>query len=94
MSVKIYIIKKGPADPFRGNWYTDEQVFSNSNDAIAKAAELTLHNYSEFKNSWEEFGYEWSVFEKTDSKEIKIWEGYKYINVSINNRSDLNSGII
>jgi hypothetical protein len=29
--------------------------------------------------SWEQFGYEWSVFEKEGDIEKKIWEGYKYI---------------
>ena len=94
MPDKTYIVKKGPADPFRGDWYTDEQTFVTIDKTIAAAGELTLNNYSEFENSWEEFGYEWSVFEKTDSSEIKIWEGYKYIKASQGNGNDLNAGMM
>jgi len=82
MAMKTYIVKKGPADPFRGNWYTDEQSFATLDEAIVKAAELTLANYEKFKNIWEEFGSEWSVFERENKIEKKIWEGFKYINQS------------
>jgi hypothetical protein len=76
---KIYVLKKGPADPFRGDWYIDEKSFTSADKAIAQAAALTLAEYSEYLMSWEQFGYEWSVFEKEGDIEKKIWEGYKYI---------------
>jgi hypothetical protein len=74
-----YLVKKGPADPFRGNWYVPEAEFSTQLEAIAKAASLALKSQRNLKNSWEEFGYEWSVFETDGNSETKIWEGYKYI---------------
>jgi hypothetical protein len=39
---KIYVLKKGPADPFRGDWYIDEKSFTSADKAIAQAAALTL----------------------------------------------------
>lgn len=77
--MKSYLLKKGPADPFRGDWYIHEVEFNELEKAIETAATLTHSNFPELKNSWEEFGYEWSVFEKIEHQEIKIWEGYKYI---------------
>jgi hypothetical protein len=38
-----------------------------------------LENFHQLKSSWAEFGYEWSVFERREESEKKIWEGYKYI---------------
>jgi hypothetical protein len=77
--MKCYLVKKGPADPFRGDWYIHEAEFIELEKAIQSAATLTFTNYLELKNSWGEFGYEWSVFEKNEPYEKKIWEGYKYI---------------
>lgn len=76
---KKYLVKKGPADPFRGDWYILEKEFTDHHQAIAFAAKLTLQNSEELKNSWEQFGYEYSVFELVGGIEKKIWEGYKYI---------------
>lgn len=72
-----YLVKRGPADPFRGNWYTEAMEFESLEEAIRTAAAKTLENFTELQNSWDEFGYEWSVFEKETGK--KIWEGYKFI---------------
>lgn len=77
--MKIFLVKKGPADPFRGDWYIHETEFKELEKAIQSAAALTIANFHELKNSWEEFGYEWSVFEKNGQHEKKIWEGYKYM---------------
>ena len=88
--MKRYFIKKGPADPFRGDWYVHEAEFSTQHEAIAAAASLTLKSLYELKNGWEEFGYEWSVFEHSENLEIKIWEGYKYIQ-QVNARGDVNN---
>jgi hypothetical protein len=72
-------VKKGAADPFRGNWYLPGSIFNTSSEAITLALNLTNENYVEFGRSWDEFGYEWSVFEESPSGEKKIWEGYKAI---------------
>ena len=77
--MKRYLLKKGPADPFRGDWYIQEAEFTSQQEVIEKAASLTLKSQHELKNNWEELGYEWSVFENEDNSETKIWEGYKYI---------------
>ncbi len=77
--MKRYLVKRGAADPFRGDWYILEEEFHEMGKAIEKAAALTINNFLQLKTSWEEYGYEWSVFEKSDQHEIKIWEGYKYI---------------
>ena len=64
---------------------------------------LTLANYREWELSWEEYGYEWSVFEKDpsaslgkklgtsaqDESEKKIWEGFKYIYSSKPNAGEI-----
>jgi hypothetical protein len=77
--MKSYPMKRGPADPFRGDWYAQEDEFNELQIAIESAAAFTLKSYHELNTSCEEFGYEWSVFEKDGDTEIKIWEGYKYI---------------
>jgi hypothetical protein len=77
--MKRYLVKKGPADPFRGDWYIHESDFQEQSEAIETAATLTLENFHQLKSSWAEFGYEWSVFERREESEKKIWEGYKYI---------------
>jgi hypothetical protein len=77
--MKHYLVKKGPADPFRGDWYIPQSDFQEQSEAIKAAATWTLENFRQLKSSWEEFGYEWSVFERRDESEKKIWEGYKYI---------------
>ena len=74
-------LKKGAADPFRGDWYIPESTFRTVSEAIDLALRLTQQNYLELGHSWEQFGYEWSVFEETSSGETKIWEGYKAIAV-------------
>lgn len=79
----MYLVKKGPADPFRGDWYLSEMTFDREELACAKAAELTLQNFQELKTSWEAYGYEWSVFEEHGEAEQKIWEGYRYIQLII-----------
>lgn len=77
--MRNYLIKKGPADPFRGDWYIQETDFEEQAEAIEAAATLTLENFRQLKSGWAEFGYEWSVFENGKESEKKIWEGYKYI---------------
>jgi hypothetical protein len=89
---KTYFIKKGAADPFRGDWYIEEKTLSDLSEAISAAADLTLKNFNEFGKDWDEFGYEWSVFEKEEMKEIKLWEGFKYISFVRKGRTDLNLG--
>ncbi len=89
---KIYFVKKGPADPFRGDWYIDEGSFDTAGEAIEQAAALTLAEYNEYLMSWAQFGYEWSVFEKEGDTEKKIWEGYKYIMSLGNKNLDIASG--
>lgn len=74
-------VRKGPADPFRGDWYTQENSFPTSEEAVATALILTHQNYIELGNGWEQYGYEWSVFEETSGGDKKIWEGYKAIAV-------------
>jgi hypothetical protein len=74
-----YIVKKGPADPFRGSWYKDEVIFESRLVAVSYASELSRNNYLELNDSWNEFGYEWSVFHEDE----KIWEGFKYIQESL-----------
>jgi hypothetical protein len=76
---KTYLLKKGAADPFRGDWYIYEESFASAEEAITQAAALTLAQYNTYLLSWEQYGYEWSVFEKEGDSEKKIWEGYKYI---------------
>lgn len=92
MPATKYTIKKSPADPFRGDWYIHEADFSKIEQAIVKAAELTLKNYEELQNSWDEFGYEWSVFEEKDNIEKKLWEGYKYIQFVREGKTDFSGG--
>jgi hypothetical protein len=94
MPDKIYFVKKGPADPFRGDWYLEEKTFDNQEEAISIAAALTKENFAEFGKDWDEFGYEWSVFEKDGDSEKKVWEGYKYISLLRKGNTDLNSGKI
>jgi hypothetical protein len=86
---KIYLVKKGPADPFRGDWYTDDRCFASANQAIAHAAALTLADYNDYLTSCE-----WSVFEKEGDTEMKIWEGYKYIKSSEHQSPDIKLGCI
>lgn len=74
-----FILKKGPADPFRGDWYLEEGRFKDKEEAIRLAAAKTFEEYQNLKTSWEAYGYEWSVFRKADGAEMKIWEGYKFI---------------
>lgn len=71
----IFYVKKGPADPFRGSWYTIEKSFSSKQEAVEYAANLTLDNHHSLPNAWDQYGYEWSVFENDE----KIWEGFKFI---------------
>jgi hypothetical protein len=92
MSQKIYVVKKGPADPFRGDWYSDEKPFADLETAISIAAALTIANYESLMNNWEEFGYEWSVFEKVEAGDTKLWEGFKYIFYVRNGKTDLDAG--
>lgn len=89
---KIFLVKKGSADPFRGDWYTQEVSFTSENEAITEAARLTIADHSSYGNSWEQYGYEWSVFEKIGEEERKIWEGYKFIMSSGNESNDLELG--
>src|SRR6478735_5436979 len=93
-NTKLFLVKKGPADPFRGDWYIDEKSFASAREAIEEAAALTLANYNEYLLSWEQFGYEWSVFEKEGDLEKKIWEGYKYLLSSGYKGGDVISGTI
>lgn len=74
-------VKKGATDPFRGDWYTPESIHETSEEAIAEALKLTQQNLDELGTSWDQYGYEWSVFEETSSGETKIWEGHKVIAV-------------
>jgi hypothetical protein len=76
-----YHVKKGPADPFRGDWYIQESSFPSSEEAVASALRLTYQNFAELGNSWDQYGYEWSVFEESLNAEKKIWEGYKAISI-------------
>jgi hypothetical protein len=92
MSGKIYSVKKGPADPFRGDWYLDEKTLNDRNEAISLAASLTMENFTEFGKDWDEFGYERSVFEKAETGEIKVWEGFKYISSVRKGNMDTDSG--
>jgi len=80
---------------FRGDWYDQDEVMATREDAIAKAATLTLEEYFGMPNDWEQYGYEWSVFEKENNVEKKIWEGFKYINSSkprLGQTPDINLG--
>src|SRR5690349_17010271 len=77
----MYHVKKGPADPFRGDWYIKENSFPSSTEAIASALLLTHQNYIEFGKDWDQYGYEWSVFEQTPNEDKKIWEGYRAISM-------------
>ena len=92
MPQKFFLVKKGPADPFRGDWYIEEKAFNDFNEAIAYAAKLTINNFNEFKKDWDEFGYEWSVFEKKESTETKLWEGYKYISLVRKGEKNIDGG--
>ena len=76
-----YHISKGPADPFRGDWYIQEDSFDSLTGAIAAALKLTYQNYLELGDGWEQYGYEWSVFEEAAHGNKKIWEGYKAISL-------------
>ena len=83
MTGKItFAVKMGPADMFRGDWYREVEEFETAEEAIRSAATRTLENFNTFLLNWEEFGYEWSVFEKENAAEKKIWEGFKYIMAS------------
>jgi hypothetical protein len=75
-------VKKGPADPFRGDWYIPESVHETSTEAIARALKLTQQNLDELGTSWDQYGYEWSVFEEIPSNEKKIWEGFKAVSIA------------
>jgi hypothetical protein len=75
-------VKKGAADPFRGDWYIAESVHETSAEAIANALKLTQQNLNELWASWDQYGYEWSVFEETASGEKKIWEGFKAVSIA------------
>jgi hypothetical protein len=75
-------VKKGPADPFRGEWYMPESVHETAIEAIDRALILTQQNVNELLASWDQYGYEWSVFEETPSGEKKIWEGFKAVSVA------------
>jgi hypothetical protein len=77
-----YIVKKGPADMFRGDWYINDESMETKEAAIAKAAALTLASFRDLEKDWEQYGYEWSVFERENGVDKKIWEGFKYIQVS------------
>jgi hypothetical protein len=74
-------VKKGAADPFRGDWYIPEQTFETATEAIALAMQRTQEEYNYLNTSWEQYGYEWSVFKQTSTGETKIWEGFKAIKV-------------
>jgi len=74
-------VKKGAADPFRGDWYIPEQTFETAAEAIAFAMLRTQEEYDQLRISWEQYGYEWSVFEQTPTGETKVWEGFKAIKV-------------
>jgi hypothetical protein len=78
-SGKSYSVKRGPADPFRGDWYDSEVLFQNLKDAVESAFVQTLNSFNELGNSWEQYGYEWSVFSNNLEGSDKIWEGYKCI---------------
>lgn len=84
-----YIVKKGAADAFRGDWYIEEKRFNKKSEAFENAMELTLANYYEFLLSWEEFGYEWSVFETNNGTEKKIWEGYAFIKKTFSDKNKI-----
>ena len=73
----MFHVKKGSADPFRGNWYVHESSFPTVEEAVSTASELTQQNYLHWLQNWDEHGFEWSVFEETPSGEKKIWEGFK-----------------
>jgi hypothetical protein len=74
-------VKKGAADPFRGDWYIPEQTFETEAEAIALAMQRTQEEYNQLQTSWEQYGCEWSVFEQAPTGETKIWEGFKAIKV-------------
>jgi hypothetical protein len=78
----MFHIKKGAADPFRGDWYIVESTHQTSAEAIGLALKLTQQNLDELGASWDQYGYEWSVFEQTTSVEKKIWEGFKAVSVA------------
>jgi hypothetical protein len=75
----LFYVKKGMADPFRGNWYVHENSFDTESEAIISALELTNEDFIKWGSGWDEYGWEWSVFRVTDSSEEKIWEGFKAI---------------
>lgn len=91
-SNNTYLVKKGAADPFRGDWYILDEEFNSAEEAISTAAEKTLAQYKEYNHDWEQYGYEWSVFEKSENVEKKIWEGYKYIKSAVDGNLDLKMG--
>ena len=65
-------VKKGAADPFRSEWYIQE-AYMTSAEAITLALKLTQQNLNELGTNWEQYGYEWLVFETIASTEKKIW---------------------
>lgn len=82
-----FLLKKGPADPFRGDWYEAEAEFPSAEKAIEVAMARTMENYRSMQQNWVEYGYEWSVFERTGEVETKIWEGFKFIQI-VENEGD------
>lgn len=64
---------------FRGDWFDQDEEAASREEAIAKAASQTLEEYFRMENDWEQYGYEWSVFEKENEVEKIIWSGWKYI---------------
>jgi hypothetical protein len=82
----LYIVMRGPADVFRGDWYDQRVEFMDLEEAIQNAFDKTLSNYLRFLQSWEEFGYEWSVFEIDVNNSTKIWEGFKCIRLNLDKK--------
>jgi hypothetical protein len=80
-----YTVSKGPADPFRGDWYIPEGEFQTLEEAVAQALQLTDANHREYGTLWVELGYEWSVF---DADEMHIWEGYRAVQLMVESGRD------
>jgi hypothetical protein len=80
-----YTVSKGPADPFRGDWYIPEEVFPTLDEAVALALALTEANQRELGTLWVELGYEWSVF---SAEEDHVWEGYKAVQLMVESGRD------
>ena len=74
---------------FRGDWYYTVEEVKSEIEAISKAAALTRASYFELDLGWEQYGYEWSVFEMENGIEKKIWEGFKYIYSSKPNAGEI-----